>query len=60
MNLDAIKARLSSINPAKRLRIATISTAADRVLEDVRWLISEVQRLRSEVSALKALEDKDD
>ena len=52
MPLSAIRARLGSIPHAKRLKIALISTAADRLLTDITWLVNEVHRLRIEVRSL--------
>lgn len=59
MNIDAIKARLGSISPAKRLKLATVSTAADRLLDDARWLVREVERLQAEIAMLNQLVKED-
>jgi hypothetical protein len=60
VNLDVIRSRILSITPKTRLRITLISSVADRVIDDARLLIAEVQRLRAEVLALRALNEKDD
>ena len=54
MNLGAVKARLGSIPPAKRVEIALISTAADRLLEDVKGLVALCQGLRDHIRSLDA------
>lgn len=60
MDVNAIKSRVKSIAPVKRLKIATISAAADKVLEATPWLVEEVQRLTLENEYLKALAHEDD